>query len=113
MKFTKNNIILFFFNLIGYLIIIFTFSLNEKIKDIIFLVGFTTIMISSLLSLFKINLEKFKYFIWINLIVFPITYLYDNYIYDKNNFLSHVILILIIITFFGVKFFKKQKSKTK
>ncbi|UGS24603.1 hypothetical protein [Flavobacterium channae] len=113
MKIEKSDIISILINISIYIIIISLLSINENIKDIIFVVGFATIMFSSLLSLFKINLKKFRYFIWINLIMFPLTYLYDTYTYDKENFINHLVIFLIIILFFGIKFLKnKPKIKT-
>ena len=112
MKIEKDDIISILINLIIYVILISILSINENIKDVIFVVGFTTIIISSLLSLFKINLKKFKYFIWINSSLFIITYLHDSYVYDNGDFINHLFIFLIIALIFGVKYFKnKPKQK--
>ena len=106
MKIEKDDIISILINLIIYVILISILSINENTKDIIFVVGFTTIMISSLLSLFKVNLKKFKYFIWINSILFVLTYLYDAY--NNNELTNHIIIFIIIALIFGIKYFKNK-----
>jgi len=111
MKIEKGDIISILINLIIYVILISILSINENTKDAIFVVGFTTIMISSLLSLFKVNLKKFKYFIWISLVLFVLTYLYDAY--NNNELKNHIIIFIIILLIFGIKYFKNKPKITK
>ena len=111
MKIERDDIISILTNLIIYVILISILSINENAKDIIFVVGFTTIMISSLLSLFKVNLNKFKYFIWINLVLFVLTYLYDAY--NNNELTNHIIIFIIIALISGIKYFKNKPKITK
>lgn len=90
---------------------LFTYiSVDEKISDAISILSILTIFISSILSLFKVNLEKYKYFIWINVILFIINYLYTNYLYDSKNYHSHIFLMLIIVSFFGIRYLKSKKK---
>ena len=108
MKIEKGDIISILINLIIYVILVSILSINENTKDVIFVVGFTTIMIGSLLSLFKVNLKKFKYFIWINLLLFIIAYLYDAYLYNNGDLTNQIIIFIIIALIFGIKYFKNK-----
>ena len=72
----NRKIIIFLTNIFTYILIISILSIYNFVNDVIFVVGFATIMISSLLSLLKVNLEKFKFFIWINLTFFFLIHLY-------------------------------------
>jgi hypothetical protein len=111
MKLEKDDIISILINLIIYVILISLLSINENTKDVVFVVGFATIMISSLLSLLKVNVEKFKYFIWINLVLFILTYLYDAY--NNDDLTNHIIIFIIIALIFGIKYFKNKPKITK
>jgi hypothetical protein len=111
MKLEKDDIISILINLIIYVILISILSINENTKDVVFVVGFATIMISSLLSLLKVNVEKFKYFIWINLVLFILTYLYDAY--NNDDLTNHIIIFIIIALIFGIKYFKNKPKITK
>jgi hypothetical protein len=113
MKIEKGEIVSILINIVIYIILISILSINENTKDAIFVVGFTTIMISSLLSLFKVNLKKFKYFIWSNLILFILAYLYDAYFHYSGNLINHIIIFIIIILIFGIKYFKNKPKTTK
>lgn len=113
MKIEKGDIISILINLIIYVILISILSINENTKDVIFVVGFTTFMISSLLWLFKVNLKKFKFFIWINLLLFIIAYLYDSYVYNNGDLTNQIIIFIIIALIFGIKYFKNKPKITK
>ena len=70
MELTKNQTITKVLNVIIYVSIISILSIKNYITDVMFFVGFMTIIISTFLFLLKINLDKFKLFIWINLFFF-------------------------------------------
>lgn len=110
---TKKNSISLIATIIIYVSIIGLLSITENSKDAIFIIALITIMISSFLSLFKINLEKIKYFIWLNIVIFFVTYIWNAFLYNNNgSFINHLIIALILL-FFTIKHFKNKTSKFK
>ncbi len=98
-------------SLIIYLTIVIIFSIREKTTDIIFLLAWLTIIVYTVLSFFKVNVQKFKYFLRLNLIMLTVTFLYDNYQYNnKNQFISNVILVIIIFSI-ALKIYLKKQNK--
>lgn len=106
----KNDIISIIITIIAYITLIFLLSINENIVDVIFVVGFATIMISSLLSLFKVNLKKIKYFIWLNITVFIITCLYNSFIYNRDSLFTTLFILILTQTFLVLRYSKKNKQ---
>ncbi len=97
--------------LIVYLTIVIIFSTREKTTDVIFLLAWLTIILHKILSVFKVNVEKFRAFLSLNLTMLPLTFLYDNYQYNtKNEFISNVILVMIIIMI-ALPFYLKKQNK--
>ncbi len=67
---TKRKIIYNIISVIIYILIVSFLSIENIVPDAMFLVGFITIITSTFLFLLKINLDRFKLFIWINLFFF-------------------------------------------
>lgn len=96
----KLNIIYSILNVIVYLLIISILSIYNFVTDVIFSVGFFTLIISSFLFLLKVNLDKFRIFIWINFIFFLLLYCYFFYIETVTNIKNHNSTVLNHIIYF-------------
>lgn len=97
----KINIIYSILNVIVYLLIISILSIQNFISDVIFSVGFFTLIISTFLFLLKVNLDRFRIFIWINLILLLLLYSYFFYAETVTNIRNQSSTVLHHIIFFN------------
>ncbi len=96
----KNKALISILNLIIYVLIITLFSLDNFVTDVIFSIGLITIVVSTLLFLLKVNLDKFKIFIWMNLFLFLLLYSYFFYVECITSFRNNFSTIIYHLIFF-------------
>ena len=97
----RINIIYSILNVVIYLLIISILSIQNFISDVIFTVGFFTLIISTFLLLLKVNLDRFRIFIWINFILFLLLYSYFFYVETVTNVKNHSSTVLNHILYFN------------
>lgn len=97
----RINIIYSILNVVIYLLIISILSIQNFISDVIFTVGFFTLIISTFLLLLKVNLDRFRIFIWINFILFLLLYSYFFYVETVTNIKNHSSTVLNHILYFN------------